>query len=156
MGLIEITIEIVDYIALSDLVNRYASLVDSGPFSDVANLFTEDGELIVPDLPSNIAPVTRISGRAGIESELSRLRDFELTFHELVGQVFEPGVSPEYASGRIKCVAHHVLRKGSEHTDLIWHLHYSDSYRKFDEKWYLVRREICVDMIDVRSPKRVR
>ena len=154
--MIEITIEIVDYIALSDLVNRYASLVDSRLFSDVIRLFAEDGELIVPEPPSSMAPVKRIFGRESIKSDLSRLSDFELTFHELVGQVFEPGVSPEYASGRIKCVAHHVLRKGSEHTDLIWHLHYSDSYRKFDEKWLLVRREICVDMIDVRSPKRVR
>lgn len=148
--------EIVDYIALSDLVNRYASLVDSRSFSDVTTLFSEDGELIVPEMPQSMAPVKRISGRGNIESELSRLSDFELTFHELVGKVFEPGASLKYAYGRIKCVAHHVMRKGSENTDLIWHLHYSDSYRKIDDKWHLARRKICVDMVDVRSIKRVR
>ncbi|WP_247596174.1 MULTISPECIES: nuclear transport factor 2 family protein [unclassified Rhodococcus (in: high G+C Gram-positive bacteria)] len=130
--------------------------MDSRSFSDVASLFAEDGELIVPEPPSSMAPVKRLFGRESIKSELSRLIDFELTFHELVGTVFELGDSPEYAYGKIKCVAHHVMRKGSENTDLMWHLHYSDSYRKIDNKWHLARREICIDMIDVRSIKRVR
>ncbi len=44
-------------IALSDLVHRYAAYVDDREFGAVAELFTADGELVVPAPPADLRPI---------------------------------------------------------------------------------------------------
>lgn len=150
------SIELADFIALSDLVNRYAALVDGGSFSEVADLFAEDGELVAPEPPDSLVPSKRLSGRRDIVCELSRLGDFELTAHELVGMVFDLGENPEFAHGRVKCVAHHLMRKRDKSTDLTWRLQYSDTYRRANGGWRIQKREIHIDVIELNEVKRVR
>lgn len=65
------------------------------------------------------------------------------TFHAIVGEVYDGD------RGRIACVAHHVL---DETTDLVWHLRYLDTY----EGGLIARRELHLDLIEVRPLKRVR
>ena len=149
-------IELADSIALADLVNRYAALVDSGSYSEVADLFTEHGELVAPEPPDTLLPSKRLSGREEIVRELSRLGDFPVTVHELVGMVFDPGENPGYARGRITCVAHHLMHKGDRSTDLTWRLRYSDTYRRTTGAWRIERREIRIDVIELREVKRIR
>ena len=149
-------IELADSIALADLVNRYAALVDSGSYSEVADLFTEHGELVAPEPPDTLLPSKRLSGRDEIVRELSRLGDFPVTVHELVGMVFDSGENPGYAHGRITCVAHHLMRKGDNGTDLTWRLRYGDTYRRTTGAWRIERREIRIDVIELREVKRIR
>lgn len=151
-----ISVELADSIALCDLVSRYAALVDSGSFCEVADLFAEDGELVAPEPPDTLTPSKRLSGREEIVRELSRLSDFELTVHELVGMVFDPGQNPEYAHGRIRCVAHHLMRQDTRNTDLTWRLQYSDTYRRSNSAWRIQKREIRIDAIGLGEVNRVR
>jgi hypothetical protein len=65
------------------------------------------------------------------------------TFHAIVGEVYDG------SHGRIACVAHHVL---DEHTDLVWHLRYVDTYAD----GLIARRELHLDLIEVRALKRAR
>ena len=44
-------IDITDRAALTDLVHRYAALVDDRKFDSVAKLFTENAALTLPDPP---------------------------------------------------------------------------------------------------------
>ncbi len=132
---------------LSDLVHRYAARVDDRDFDGAAALFTEDGVLIRPDPPNVLDPVHELTGRAAIEQGLRALEHVPLTIHAIVGEVYDG------SSGRIVCVAHHLL---DATTDLVWHLRYSDDYREVEGQWLIARRALWIDLIETRSVKRSR
>lgn len=132
---------------LSDLVHRYAALVDDRDFASAAGLFTEDGVLVRPDPPDVLDPVEELCGRAAIELGLRALEGVALTVHAIVGEVYDG------ATGRIVCVAHHLL---DGRTDLVWHLRYRDTYTPEQDRWRIARRELSIDLIETRVVKRAR
>jgi hypothetical protein len=127
---------------LSQLVHRYAAAIDDG--RSVVPLFTADGVLVTPDPPKLLDPVFEHVGPEAIAAATS---DLPRTFHAIVGEVYDG------TSGRIKCVAHHVL---DERTDLVWHLRYADRYHQVDGLWLIARRELSIDLIETRPLKRAR
>ena len=127
---------------LSQLVHRYAAAIDDG--RSVVPLFTTDGVLVTPDPPDVLDPIHEHVGPEAIAAATSGL---PRTFHAIVGEVYDG------LSGRIKCVAHHVI---DDRTDLVWHLRYADSYRKVDDGFLIARRELSIDLIETRSLKRAR
>lgn len=132
---------------IHDLVHRYAARVDDRDFAGVTALFVPDGILVVPDPPAVLDPVLEHVGRAAIEESMTALNGLVRTFHAIVGEVIDGD------RGRIACVAHHVL---DEKTDLVWHLRYLDEYASTDEGWRIARRELHLDLIEVRPLKRTR
>ena len=131
---------------LSQLVHRYALAVDSR--QPVVPLFTADGVLVVPDPPDVLDPVLEHAGPEAIAAATCGLPP---TFHAIVGEVYS--CDDAAASGRIACVAHHVI---DERTDLVWHVRYADSYRLVDGTWLFARRELSIDLIETRPLKRAR
>jgi hypothetical protein len=131
---------------LSQLVHRYALTVDEG--GDVAALFTDDGVLVSPDPPKVLVPTVEHVGHDAITAAMA---DLPKTFHAVVGEVYS--VDAAGATGRIACVAHHVI---APDTDLVWHLRYADDYRQVDGRWLIARRELTVELIETRPLKRVR
>ena len=131
---------------LSQLVHRYALYVDTG--GPVASLFTPDGVLVSPDPPASLLPVVEHQGRDAITAAMTGLPK---TFHAIVGEVFT--LDPAGTTGRIACVAHHVI--GPE-KDLVWHLRYADDYVQVDGSWLIARRELTIDLVEVRQLKQVR
>jgi hypothetical protein len=127
---------------LSQLVHRYAAAIDDG--QSVVPLFTADGVLVTPDPPDVLDPVHEHVGPEAIAAATGGL---PRTFHAIVGEVYEGG------SGRIACVAHHVI---DDATDLVWHLRYLDSYRRVEGVWLIARRELAIDLIETRPLKRAR
>ncbi|MCU1603388.1 MAG: hypothetical protein JWO22_4097 [Frankiales bacterium] len=127
---------------LSQLVHRYALWVDEG--GPVASLFTEDGVLVSPDPPGSLLPVVEHVGRDAISAAMTGLPK---TFHAVVGEVYEG------ASGRIACVAHHAI---APDRDLVWHLRYADSYEQDEDRWLIARRELTIELVEVRPLKQVR
>ena len=130
-----------------DLVHRYAARVDDRDFAGVAALFVPEGVLVAPDPPAVLDPVIEHVGRAAIEESMQALNGVVRTFHAIVGEVYEGHL------GRIACVAHHAL---DETTDLVWHLRYLDTYADTSDGWLIARRELHIDLIEVRPLKRVR
>jgi hypothetical protein len=154
---------VADQVALGDLVARYALYADRRDFDGLKRLFTEDGVLVLPNPPKELGPVLTSTGRDEIAASLSSLNDIPVTFHALVGQVFDTGPRPGTATGHIACVAHHLSeREPGKPGDLVWHLRYTDTYRLdettrlADATWRLARRELQIDWIETHPVRKWR
>jgi hypothetical protein len=128
-----------------DLAHRYAAAVDDRDFAAVAALFAPDGVLAVPRPPRSLDPVVEHIGPDGVLEAMAALAPVPLTFHAVVGQVYDG------TRGRIACVAHHVVPRDGLVTDLVWHLRYLDEYVETPAGWRFGRREVHVDLVETRT-----
>ncbi len=142
--------------ALGDLVHRYAAAVDDREFVSAAALFTSDAELAVPEPPAHLGPVHRHRGHEAIAAALAAVAAVARTEHAIIGEVYDGGVRPGRATGRIACVAHHWDRRGDEVFDVVWHLRYDDDYRLTDAGWRIGRRARTINAIETRPARRLR
>jgi ketosteroid isomerase-like protein len=124
-----------------DLAHRYAAAVDDRDVDAVAALFTDDGVLAVARPPKHLDPVVEHVGPAGVREAMAALSVVPRTFHEVVGAVYDG------TTGRIACVAHHVVERDGVVTDVVWHLRYRDSYVETTDGWRFARREVHVDLV---------
>ena len=145
-----------DRTALTDLVHRYAAGVDDRQFNSVAELFTDTAELLLPEPPAALDPVHRHCGRAAIHTAIAAVAATIRTEHAIVGEVFDAGLQPDSARGRIACVAHHWSQYGDQLTDVVWHLRYDDEYRRTDAGWRIAHRVLTINAIETRPVRRLR
>jgi ketosteroid isomerase-like protein len=145
-----------DRAALTDLVHRYAAGVDDRQFDAVAQLFTETAELMLPEPPAALNPVHRHCGHAAIRTAIAAVAATIRTEHAIVGEVFDAGLQPDSARGRIACVAHHWSQYGDQLTDVVWHLRYDDEYRRTDAGWRIAHRVLTINAIETRPVRRLR
>lgn len=150
------TLSGLDRAALTDLVHRYAADVDDRRFNDVAQLFTEDAELTLPDPPATLEPVRQHRGRTAIRDAAATAAATIRTQHAVVGEVYHTGARPGTARGRIACVAHHWIQHGDQLRDVTWHLRYDDEYQCIDTTWLIRSRVLTIDAIDNRQVRQVR
>lgn len=150
------TLSELDRAALTDLVHRYAADVDDRRFEAVADLFTEDAELTLPDPPTTLEPVRQYRGRAAIRDAAATVAATIRTQHAVVGEVYDAGPRPGTACGRIACVAHHWIQHGDQLRDVTWHLRYDDEYQCVDTQWRIRSRVLTIDAIDNRQVRQVR
>lgn len=148
-----------DRLEVADLVHIYASAVDDRRFDDVAELFTDNAELRLPDPPRALEPVRRHHGRAGVRAAMASLADPSVvarTEHAIVGEVYAAGDGPDYALGRITCIAHHWTVSGDNISDLVWHLRYDDEYLRTRAGWRIHGRALTINAIETRAVRRLR
>ncbi|MFG1934763.1 nuclear transport factor 2 family protein [Mycobacterium sp. NPDC048908] len=145
-----------DRLALTDLVHLYASAVDDRRFDDVVQLFTPTAELRLPDPPRSLDPVRRHHGHDGVRTAMSGLAAVIRTEHAIVGEVYAPGDDPDYALGRITCIAHHWTTDANQATDLVWHLRYDDEYLRTRAGWRIHGRALTINAIETRPVRRLR
>ena len=144
-----------DRAALADLVHRYAAYVDDRQFDSVAELFTDTGELAVPDPPGAMEPVHHHRGRQSVAAAVSAVASVTRTEHAIVGEVYDATAGPGAARGRIACIAHHWNERGGEIVDVAWHLRYDDEYALTDAGWRISRRALTINAIETRPVRRV-
>lgn len=135
-----------DHLDLLAIAPRYAAAVDTRDLVAAAALFAPDAVLVVPDPPRGLSPVLEHRGSAAIATALSDVAAVELTVHEIVGQVIDPGPTPDQARGHVRCIAHHV--NGEQ--DVVWHLHYDDAYVRLSDGWRIARRALHIDLVEIR------
>ncbi len=141
-----------DHARIGDLVERYATLVDHRDFDAVADLFTADGMLILPDPPARMAPVRAYPGREQILRALSVLRQVPATRHEVKQVAFAVADGADMATGTVAGVAHHFYRRRSGGvTDVVWHVRYADTYRRDNGLWRIARRALRLDRVERRE-----
>lgn len=153
MGRCRVTLTAEDRRQIRELIDNYAVLVDAKDYEGVARLFLPEAVLVAPEPPATLTPARSLSGREAIKQELSRLDEFSLTFHGVVGHLVTPG-DDGVAVGQVNAVAHHVRLGGRDALDFVWHLRYADQYRSADGAWRFARREISIELIDARPVKR--
>lgn len=145
-----------DRLLLTDLVHRYAALVDEREAAAVARLFTEDGVLVSPDPPRSLDPVVEHAGRAAIEQVMAAVVALETSVHAITGVVLDAGEEPDTATGRVTCFAHHLARRDDAPYDVVWAVRYQDTYRRTPDGWRFARRVATVDFLDARPVRSVR
>ncbi|ULE32476.1 nuclear transport factor 2 family protein [Mycobacterium sp. IDR2000157661] len=157
------TLGAADRLAVADLVHLYASAVDDRRFEDVVQLFTETAELRLPDPPRSLEPVRRHHGREGVRAAMAGLAAMSgvaRTEHAIVGEVYAACDEPNYALGRITCIAHHWTISGGvdqgRATDLVWHLRYDDEYLRTRAGWRIHGRKLTINAIETRPVHRLR
>ena len=139
---------------LSDLVHRYALLVDDRDWAGVAALFTEDGVLVSPQPPRTLEPDVELRGREDIRAALTNLERMVRTVHEVFGEVYEE--TPDGASGVVRGAAHHLSERDGRLMDLVWRLRYDDDYRRTADGWRFARRALTLDVVEARPVEQVR
>jgi hypothetical protein len=145
-----------DRAALTDLVHRYAALVDDRKFDSVAKLFTENATLTLPDPPKVLEPVHRHCGHAAISAAVAAVATTIRTQHAVAGEVYDAGPRADTAVGRIACVAHHWIEHEDQIRDVVWHLRYDDQYQRIDADWRICSRVLTINAIETRPVRRVR
>ncbi|WP_052583857.1 nuclear transport factor 2 family protein [Saccharomonospora iraqiensis] len=146
------TLTTADRFALADLPARYARYVDDRRWQAALELFTDDAEFVLPDPPRTLAPTLVHRGHAGIADVLTALEAVPVTFHALVGEVVDAGPEPGTATGTVACEAHHLLDPGpGDTTDLVWHLRYTDVYRRVGDTWLFTRRALRLAWAETRA-----
>ena len=149
-------IAIADRLALAELVHVYAAAVDDRRFDDVVELFTDTAELRLPDPPRELLPVHVHRGLDGVRAAMAALAGVDRTEHAIVGEVYAAQAEPDYALGRITCVAHHWSRRDGHVTDLVWHLRYDDEYLRTPSGWRIHGRALTINAIESRQALRLR
>jgi hypothetical protein len=147
---------VADRLALADLVHLYAATVDDRRFDDVVELFTDTAELRLPNPPYQLEPVGVQLGRAGVRAAMNALAGIARTEHAIVGEVYAAASGPDYALGRITCVAHHWTVRDGQASDLVWHLRYDDEYLRTKAGWRINGRALTINAIEIRPMRRVR
>ena len=138
--------------SLAGLALGYAAAVDALDGRGFADLFTDDGELWVPDLAAGGEPSIRRAGRSQLERIPSGLAGYHATRHALRGATYE--VAGGTATGEVLGVAHHLLAGddgGDGGTDVIWLLRYVDDYVNGDGGWRIGRRTLHLRGIEERA-----
>ncbi|TQF69032.1 nuclear transport factor 2 family protein [Rhodococcus spelaei] len=143
--------DVVDRMALSDLVGRYAAAVDRRDAATVAGLFTADAEFVQPPaLVRRGGSATTVGGDAIASTVLAATAHLDSTHHAVHQQVLDS--TDIDAVGQTYCTAHHIYRaKDGALRDNAVAIRYQDRYRKTDGRWQIARRELVVDFADDRA-----
>jgi hypothetical protein len=140
------SVEIVDRLAIRELLNAYAHCADRRDVEGQMSLFTADTEFLVFMDSRTAEPSQKISGREGLRPVFENLKTYEATTHVngqstvMWGQNSVLGIS--------YCLAHHVKVDGSNRTLMIASIRYLDQFVKLDGHWYFKQRKLMVDWID--------
>ena len=145
-----------DRVALSALVHRYAAGVDDGEIDAAIELFSAEAELVLPEPPDVLTPVTAHRGAAAIRAALAAVSTVGRTHHGIDSEVYYDGTKPDVAHGRIGGTAHHFARRDDAITDLVWYLRYVDDYRRTRGGWLFTRRALTIDAIETCPVRRLR
>jgi len=131
---------------LRDLVERYARGADRRQPADVAELFLDDGRLVIYDGdPANGGTITSdIHGREAIAKAMTRLSRYRVTTHMLGQQhVDELDLVAGEASAETYCLAHHL--HGEPTRDRVMAIRYLDQFRRYEGGWHFAERCLAVD-----------
>jgi len=150
------TLSVAFKLELSELVHRYACYVDAQRFDEVAELFTADAELVLPDPPDHLEPSVRHHGHTGVRDAMSALAAVTRTQHGIVGEIYTSTATGDVATGEITAVAHHWIEHGAKLTDQIWYLRYRDAYHRVGQSWRIAQRALTIDAIESRPAHQVR
>ena len=149
------TLSVNDRASLSDLVHRYAAGVDDRQFGSVAELFTTNAELTVPEPPATLEPIHSHQGQQAIAAAVTAVASVARTEHAIIGEVYHEVARRGSARGRIACIAHHWNERDDQFVDVVWHLRYDDEYEMTAAGWRIARRAMTVNALETRPMRKL-
>ena len=121
-----------DELAIRDLANRYARLVDRRDYAEIPRVFTPDCEL------SGTGYSMR--GHAELEAGLRKIEMFSATLHCVINQV--TCLDGDRGTGEFYCVANHIHERDGVPYKLDMGIRYDDRYVRTADGWRLSRRTL--------------
>lgn len=141
--------EILDRIAIRELIDQYAFCADSRDAQGQMALFTEDTNFEVFYDPKSETPTQIVSGRANLFPVFDNLNSYNQTMH--FNRQSSLKLNGNSATGLTYCIAHHLtIDENNKQHLMIAHIRYYDIAIKQDEKWLFAERKLFVDWIENR------
>ena len=140
--------EIVDRLAIRELVDAYAHCADRRDVEGQMSLFTVDSEFLVYMDSRNPVPTQEIHGRDGLRPVFENLKTYEATTH-FNGQSTVTW-NEDSATGISYCLAHHVTVDGLNRSLMVASIRYLDHFAKLKDRWFFQQRKLMVDWIENR------
>lgn len=141
-------IDIRDRLVLRELADRYAQGVDRRRAGQVAELFTEDGELLIHGA-RDAEPRRRYAGRAAIEAALAGLHRFRATSHLVANQLLDG--AGDRVEGETYCLASHVYDTDDGPRVYLMSVRYEDVFVRSGGEWRIAVRRERVDWAEDRA-----
>lgn len=140
--------QMVDRIAIRELLDAYARCADRRDIAGQMSLFTADTEFLLFTDSRSTEPTQKISGRERLRPLFEDLKSYEATTHFNGQSTVVWG--PESVSGVLNCLAYLVKVDGSQRTLTTLSLRYLDQFVKLDGRWYFKQRKAMLDWSDSR------
>ena len=150
------TLAVADRLALADLVHLYAAAVDDRRFGESSSYSARQPNCGFPTPRDHLILSAGTGAATACAARIAALSGLARTQHAIVGEVYAPGSDPDYALGRITCVAHHFSVADEQVTDLVWHLRYDDEYLRTRSGWRIHGRALTINAIETRPIRRLR
>lgn len=142
--------ELVDRIALRELVDAYAHAVDRRRPDLLAELFHEDGQLIVPHPAGGGRGPIVLDGRHGWEHAFAAVAPFSVTGHFVGNHLVR--LAGDRATAETYCLAHEVYQPRDETARMQLRLiRYTDTCARHRGRWLFRTRELQIDWHDDRA-----
>ncbi|MGW4353113.1 nuclear transport factor 2 family protein [Nocardia sp. NPDC004582] len=135
-----------DRLALRELTETYASHADRRRDSAIAELFTEDGALIIEWGSGRAA--TTVRGRAEIEAAMKPLDRYRVTQHLIANQLLD--FSGAAVRGETYCTASHVYDDATGSRIFVMNIRYADTFARDGHRWRFRERRLHVDWTEDR------
>lgn len=127
---------------LHELVEQYAQAVDRADGAAVAELFAEDGVLVLWMNPGSDEQTGERAGRDQIASVGDGLRRYVATHHTISSHTSV--VDGMHGNGETLCTAHHLEEVDGKRVDKVLYLRYLDTFSRTTDGWRFARRELHV------------
>lgn len=126
-----------DIEAIRQLSFRYARAADRRDYAAFAEVFLEEGSLVLPE--------TTLDGLPAIQAAMAQLEQFTRTQHFVQNVLAE--VSGDEASAEVYCLASHIYLKAGAQHKLDWGIRYLDELQRTSEGWRIRRRELIREWV---------
>jgi SnoaL-like domain len=121
-----------DELAIRDLANRYARMIDRRDWPELPRVFTHDCEL------SGQGYLMR--GHAELDRGLRKIDMFSATQHCVLNQVTQ--LDGDRATGEFYCIANHIHERDGVAYKLDMGIRYDDRYVRTADGWRLAKRTL--------------
>ncbi len=119
-----------DELAIRDLANRYARMIDRRDWPELPRVFTPDCEL------SGQGYLMR--GHAELDRGLRKIDMYSVTLHCVLNQVTR--LDGDRATGEFYCIANHIHERDGVAYKLDMGIRYDDRYVRTADGWRLAKR----------------
>ncbi len=119
-----------DELAIRDLANRYARMIDRRDWPELPRVFTPDCELSGQGY--------RMRGHAELDRGLRKIDMYSVTLHCVLNQVTR--LDGDRATGEFYCIANHIHEREGVAYKLDMGIRYDDRYVRTADGWRLAKR----------------
>jgi hypothetical protein len=143
------TKELIDRIAISELINNYSRFADRREPQRQANLFTDNATIeIFHSEPGNNKPDTVLHGKGEFITGFETLKKYDVTMHFNGQSTIH--INGDSATGEVYCLAHHVWTENGKRMLMVMGIRYYDTYVRKNNDWLFAKRKLIFDWIDKR------